>query len=375
MNPWPVEAEIDRGAPAAPGPRRPRRHAEVRPERRARHPRARERARDRRARRRRRRREGVPAGVRRRGLLARDPDHLRQRAAPRRPDSGRLRSTSTSRRCAASTRTRARRWSRRSTDCARPTSRSAACSRCARSGSCPGSARTSRGRSGSTAGSAQAILSIQALKGVAIGDGFEIAGVPGSEAHDEIFWDREPRLLPRDEPRRRGRGRDDDRRAARRPRLDEAAADAHQAAALGRHLDPRAGRGAARANRLVQRCPRPAWSGRRWSRSCSPTPTGGSSAGDHIDDVRGALARIPGADRMAAELSAENGESARGPPRDRLHRLHGRGQDDGRAQRGRRARDRGGRRRRGDRAADRQADRRGSSTRTGRRRSGRSRSR
>ncbi len=35
----------------------------------------------------------------------------------------------------------------------------------------------------------QAILSIQALKGVAIGDGFEIAGVPGSEAHDEIFWD------------------------------------------------------------------------------------------------------------------------------------------------------------------------------------------
>jgi chorismate synthase len=37
----------------------------------------------------------------------------------------------------------------------------------------------------------QAVLSIQALKGVAIGDGFEIAGVPGSEAHDEIFWDPE----------------------------------------------------------------------------------------------------------------------------------------------------------------------------------------
>jgi chorismate synthase len=35
----------------------------------------------------------------------------------------------------------------------------------------------------------QAILSIQALKGVGIGDGFEVAGVPGSEAHDEIFWD------------------------------------------------------------------------------------------------------------------------------------------------------------------------------------------
>ncbi len=38
----------------------------------------------------------------------------------------------------------------------------------------------------------QAILSIQAIKGVALGEGFEIAGVPGSEAHDEIFWD-EPR--------------------------------------------------------------------------------------------------------------------------------------------------------------------------------------
>jgi chorismate synthase len=35
----------------------------------------------------------------------------------------------------------------------------------------------------------QAILSIQAIKAVSIGDGYEVAGVPGSEAHDEIFWD------------------------------------------------------------------------------------------------------------------------------------------------------------------------------------------
>jgi chorismate synthase len=34
----------------------------------------------------------------------------------------------------------------------------------------------------------QAILSIQAMKGVSIGGGFDIAGVPGSEAHDEIFY-------------------------------------------------------------------------------------------------------------------------------------------------------------------------------------------
>ena len=32
-----------------------------------------------------------------------------------------------------------------------------------------------------------AILSIQAMKGVGIGEGFELAGKPGSEAHDEIF--------------------------------------------------------------------------------------------------------------------------------------------------------------------------------------------
>jgi chorismate synthase len=36
-----------------------------------------------------------------------------------------------------------------------------------------------------------AILSIQAMKGVGIGEGFELAGKPGSEAHDEIFWSEE----------------------------------------------------------------------------------------------------------------------------------------------------------------------------------------
>jgi len=35
---------------------------------------------------------------------------------------------------------------------------------------------------------AQALMSIQAIKGVEIGDGFEVAGRPGSEAHDAIRW-------------------------------------------------------------------------------------------------------------------------------------------------------------------------------------------
>jgi chorismate synthase len=38
---------------------------------------------------------------------------------------------------------------------------------------------------------AQAIMSIQAVKAVEIGDGFEVAGRRGSEAHDPIVWDAE----------------------------------------------------------------------------------------------------------------------------------------------------------------------------------------
>jgi chorismate synthase len=36
-----------------------------------------------------------------------------------------------------------------------------------------------------------ALLSIQAAKGVGLGDGFDLAGRPGSEAHDEIFYSEE----------------------------------------------------------------------------------------------------------------------------------------------------------------------------------------
>jgi chorismate synthase len=35
---------------------------------------------------------------------------------------------------------------------------------------------------------AMAICSINAIKGVSVGDAFSIAGVPGSQAHDEIFF-------------------------------------------------------------------------------------------------------------------------------------------------------------------------------------------
>jgi chorismate synthase len=38
---------------------------------------------------------------------------------------------------------------------------------------------------------AQAILSIHAMKGTEVGGGYALAGIPGSQAHDEIFWSAE----------------------------------------------------------------------------------------------------------------------------------------------------------------------------------------
>jgi chorismate synthase len=36
---------------------------------------------------------------------------------------------------------------------------------------------------------AQALMSIQAIKGVEIGDGFSVAQLRGSQSHDEIFYE------------------------------------------------------------------------------------------------------------------------------------------------------------------------------------------
>jgi chorismate synthase len=38
---------------------------------------------------------------------------------------------------------------------------------------------------------AQAVVSIQAVKGASVGEAWEVAGLPGSESHDEIFWSEE----------------------------------------------------------------------------------------------------------------------------------------------------------------------------------------
>ena len=51
---------------------------------------------------------------------------------------------------------------------------------------------------------AQALMSIQAVKGVEVGDGFEVAGLPGSEAHDPITWDAAERAYHRTSTRAGG---------------------------------------------------------------------------------------------------------------------------------------------------------------------------
>ena len=44
---------------------------------------------------------------------------------------------------------------------------------------------------------AQALMSIQAVKAVEVGEGFDVAGRPGSQAHDAITWDAESRSYRR----------------------------------------------------------------------------------------------------------------------------------------------------------------------------------
>ena len=175
--------------PAAPRPRRPRRHAEVRPRGRPPGARARLRPRDRGPGGPRRGRRPLPrAGLRHPARLA----HRRRSARPSVPadadaaDPRRRRAAR--RRPGARLRPRRARppWSPRSTPRRRTATPSAASSRCSPTACRRASARTSTGTASSTAQLAQALMSIQAIKGVEVGDGFETARRRGSQAHDEM---------------------------------------------------------------------------------------------------------------------------------------------------------------------------------------------
>ena len=138
--------------------------------------------------------------------------------ARRAADASRTSTASTTTPCAAWTPRRAARWSSTSTSSARPTSRSAASSRSSPSALVPGLGSHVSWEERLDGRLAGALCSIQAVKGVAIGDGFDVAGRPGSRGPRRDLLQRRARLLPRDQPRRRPRGRHDDGRAARRAR-------------------------------------------------------------------------------------------------------------------------------------------------------------
>ena len=110
---------------------------------------------------------------------------------------------------------------------------------------------------------AQAMVSIQAVKGVSVGEAWEVAGRPGSEAHDEIFWSEE-----------RGWHRETNRAGGVEGGMSngeplfvrggaEADLDPDQAAELGGHRDQAAGRGASRAHGFDCGARRLPWSARR----------------------------------------------------------------------------------------------------------------
>src|SRR5581483_6421174 len=107
---------------------------------------------------------------------------------------------------------------------------------------------------------------------------------------------------PRDEPRRRDRGRHVERRGDRRPRRDEAAADADAAARLGRPRQRRAGERPRRAQRRLGR-----GGARRRRRGRRRLGAGAGGAREvrrrRARRLRRSLAGVRGADRLDGPLS------------------------------------------------------------------------
>ena len=104
---------------------------------------------------------------------------------------------STPTRCAASTPRRPRRWSPRSTSATRTATRSAASSRCSPTACRPGSGSYVHSDRRLDGRLAAALMGIQAIKGVEVGDGFRTAARRGSQAHDEIERDASGRIVRR----------------------------------------------------------------------------------------------------------------------------------------------------------------------------------
>ena len=357
MNPWPVDAEVEEVHTPRPGHADLAGPAQVRPLRRPQRARARERPRDRGPGGRRGARQGAPARLRRQRPQPRGADRLGARPRSATISGPRTSPASTSRRCAASTPTASEAMVAEIDRLRKANESLGGIFEVRAFGLVPGLGSHSSWEERLDARLAQALVSIQAVKGVSVGEAWEVAGRAGSESHDEIFWSRGARLAPRDQPRRRRRGRDVERRAARRARRAEADLDPDQAAALAWTPRPRSRPRRCASAPTRPSCPAAGVVGeamialvlarllprevrrrphRRRARRARP-PTGSGSGGGGRGAARPTRAGAPAGDR--------------------LHRLHGRGQDDGRERRARRrpAGDRG-RRAAGGRA--RHADRR-----------------
>ena len=205
MSPWPVRRGRG-GASAAARPRRPGRHLEVQADRRAQHPRARL-ARETAA----RVAGGALCKAFLRALGVEVYSHVIQIASVTRRAGRRLTAAdfaevdSSPVRCLDAEASRA--MVREIDACARRTSRWGASSRCRPSACVPGLGSHVSWEERLDGRLAMAICSIQAIKGVAVGDGFAVAGVPGSEAHDEIFYSTSSAATTARQPLRRPGGR------------------------------------------------------------------------------------------------------------------------------------------------------------------------
>ena len=125
---------------------------------------------------------------------------------------------------------------------------------------------------------AAAMMSIQSIKGVEIGDAFANSARHGSAGARRDRLRRRARLAAADQSRRRAGGRHDQRRAADRARRRQAHLDA-DSIHCRRSTTPRAsGPWATSSAATCASCPPRAWWAKRWSRWSWPTPCAASSA-------------------------------------------------------------------------------------------------
>ena len=276
---------------------------------------------------------GLPrAGLRHPAGLAHRGDRHRGRWPTTRccrPRTTWTRSTPT--RCAASTPPGPRRWSPRSRRPARTATPSAASSRSLAYGLPPGLGSHVHWDRRLDAQLAAALMGIQAIKGVEVGDGFRTAARRGSAGARRDGARRRRRDPAPHRPRRRHRGRHVHRRRAAGPRGDEA--DQHGARARWTpSTSPPASRPRRSTSAPTSAPSRPpAWWPRRWSRWCWPR---------RAREVRRRLASPRPRATTAATSTRSPRRCARGerhrPPAGRPRRAAGVGQDHGRAERSRR---------------------------------------